>query len=314
MMTKRCLTLFLAALLLMGGLAFAEETGVAVGAYSLPVDFTPGAVPSESGYWGEWDLGSFGYEGRFGYSDPSISVSFETGIVDGTAYWIADIYLSDASQLRTISAEGFDTDGTDLFINLVEGQEGEGGVHPVLAINGDYYIGTGYGFIVRQGEEYLRRLNGLRDILLIDEDGDFHVLTKATKADVSTEIDGKKVINAFYFGPLLCERGRLGKFDDYETSWVMSGDWPSQRIALCQAGPLHYKVIATTGPKRGSIGMKMNEFAKFVNQQGVICAYNMDGGDSAALYFNGLKINDPENPNMRELSDLVYFASAWDGE
>ena len=48
----------------------------------------------------------------------------------------------------------------------------------------------------------------------------------------------------------------------------MSGDWPSQRIALCQAGPLHYKVIATTGPKRGSIGMKMNEFAKFVNQQG----------------------------------------------
>ena len=60
--------------------------------------------------------------------------------------------------------------------------------------------------------------------------------------------------------------------------------------------------------------MTMIEFARFVNQQDVICAYNWDAGNSAALYFNGEKINDPENPDMRQLSDILYFASAGEGE
>ena len=36
----------------------------------------------------------------------------------------------------------------------------------------------------------------------------------------------------------------------------------------------------------------------------------LDGGDSAVLVFNGVKINDPENTNERPLADIIYFASA----
>ena len=84
-------------------------------------------------------------------------------------------------------------------------------------------------------------------------------------------------------------------------------------MALCQVGPLHYKLIVCAGPHRGSVGMTQAKFAAFVARQGVQVAYCMDGGDSSHLLFQGKKINDPYNPDARDLADIVYFASAWDG-
>ena len=303
-MTKRLAILILTVLMLIGlcipGVAEEADAdpGVEVGAYSLPVDLSGGMPLSAEGFVTEWE-----------YSDPSIHVTITSGREADTDYWIADVYISDASQLRTVAAGGFRSEATKNVKTLANR------VNAVLAFNGDYFCYTGYGFIVRQGEEYLRRLGGIRDVLLIDEDGDFHTIKKATINDVDTEIDGKKVINAFYFGPVLYENGQIGTgFDDFEVYHVMSGDYASQRVAICQCGHLHYKVIVTTGPFRGSAGMLMKEFAEFVGRQGVLCAYNLDGGNSAALIFGGEKINDPENPDLRELSDIIYFASAWEGD
>ena len=39
-----------------------------------------------------------------------------------------------------------------------------------------------------------------------------------------------------------------------------------------------------------------------------------EGNFEYKFQVDGKWINDPENPNMRELSDLVYFASAWYGD
>ena len=299
MMLKRFAVLL--ALCLLGGLclpALAEDAPVFSQAYTLPIDLTGGRPLSESGYTGDTV-----------YEDPSIRVSIETGREMDTDYWIADVYISDPSQLRTVAANSFKSEATARVDRLAKR------VNAVLAFNGDYFCYTGSGFIVRQGVEYLRRLGGVRDVLLIDENGDFHTVKHARLDDVAMEIDGKKVINAFYFGPILYDNGQLGTdFDDYEVSWVMSGDWCAQRVAICQAGPLHYKVIVTAGPFRGSTGMKMMEFARFVARQGVTCAYNLDGGNSATLFFHGQKINDPDNPDLRDMSDIIYFASAWEGD
>ena len=43
-------------------------------------------------------------------------------------------------------------------------------------------------------------------------------------------------------------------------------------------------------------------------------AYNLDGGDSTMMIFRNEKINDKDNENTRNISDIIYFASAWDGE
>ena len=37
-------------------------------------------------------------------------------------------------------------------------------------------------------------------------------------------------------------------------------------------------------------------------------AYNLDGGGSSAMYFNGRIINQPSNGGERATSDILYIA------
>ena len=54
----------------------------------------------------------------------------------------------------------------------------------------------------------------------------------------------------------------------------------------------------------------MAEFAGLVAEQGVETAYNLDGGDSALLYFHGRIVNEKPNQGTRKLQDVIYFVSA----
>ena len=74
-------------------------------------------------------------------------------------------------------------------------------------------------------------------------------------------------------------------------------------MALCCAGPV-----------RGSEGMDLLQFAQLAKELGAVTAYNLDGGDSTMMIFDGQKINDKQNANTRDISDIIYFASAWDGK
>ena len=60
--------------------------------------------------------------------------------------------------------------------------------------------------------------------------------------------------------------------------------------------------------------MDLLQFAQLAKELGAVTAYNLDGGDSTMLIFNNEKVNDKENQNTRDISDIIYFASAWDGK
>ena len=81
------------------------------------------------------------------------------------------------------------------------------------------------------------------------------------------------------------------------------------RLALCQVGPLHYAVICCSGPAVGSAGLTLQDFATLTGKLGAQWAYNLDGGNSAMMFTNTRMIN--VNRTIRQISDIVYFASAW---
>ncbi|MCI6377008.1 MAG: phosphodiester glycosidase family protein [Clostridiales bacterium] len=273
-------------------LAMAEGTELA--RQALPIDLSGGAAPDPDGYIGEWE-----------YEDPTIHVKIESGRADDCDYWVADIQIGHASQLRTAAADSFSSN------MVLPGTTIAQRVNAVLAIDGDYYCYTRNGFIVRQGVLYRDRLEGKRDLLLIDEDGDFHFIRKAAKNGGLLEIDGKKVINAFFFGPVLVENGELNR--DYRFDEMTFAE-PCQRMCIAQVGPLHYKVVCCAAPYRGSSGMKIRRFAQLVLDLGIDNAYNLDGGDSTMMIFKGEKINDVDNPKTRNIADIIYFASSATGE
>ena len=298
MAVRKSIALFSAIILLLWVFPAMAESSVrseaTLESNPLPIDLSGGVPADPNGYIGEWE-----------YSDPTIHVKIESGRVSDCDYWVADIQLGHASQLRTAPADSFSSN------MVMPGTAIARRVNAILAIDGDYFCYTRKGFILRQGTVYLDKLEGRRDLLLIDEDGDFHFIHNAADGEGVTEIDGKKIINAFFFGPILVQDGKLNK--DYNFDEMTSFE-PCQRMCIGQVGPLHYKVVCCAAPYRGSTGMKTRAFAKLVLDLGIENAYNLDGGDSTMLIFNGKKINDVDNPKTRDLADIIYFASAANAE
>ena len=58
--------------------------------------------------------------------------------------------------------------------------------------------------------------------------------------------------------------------------------------------------------------MTLQEFADMLSTMDIQTAYNLDGGNSTMLMTGDDLLN--YNPTTRELSDIIYFASAWQGE
>ena len=303
---KRLTAVLLALLFLFSACvsAFAEEEEELVPdtPYKLPIDFSPGNPLNPKGFVSDTV-----------YEDPTIRVEITSGSDDkGHQYWIADIEIADASQLRTAAAEDFSVNsGKELGTVMARR------MNAVLALDGDFYW---YGYnnpvhvTIRQGTTFQNNLRPQKcqDVLVIDEDGDFHGIEDPVAGDIGTEIDGKKIINAFYFGPLLVNNGQK-RSDDKKPSHMKPEQF-SQRVAICQTGHLKYRVIVTGPNRNGSKAFKYYPWRDFVASfDDIKVAYNMDGGDSAFLYFNGKKINDPLTDNDRELADIIYFASAWPG-
>ena len=262
--------------------------------YTLPVDFTPGKTVHQANYISDTE-----------YKDPTLHVVIEQGRKDNCDYWVARVTIGHASQLRTAAAGGFYNDYTMKATHLAKRQ------NAVLAIDGDYYAYYPYGMVVRQGLFYRDKLRQERDVLAIDEDGDFHIFLVPDKGTVPLEYNGKQLINVFHFGPALVVAGEVGTLD---ASYWLAPDAKRQRMCIAQTGHLEYMALCCAGPMRGSEGMDIKQFADLAKELGAVNAYNLDGGDSTIMIFNGQKINDKENSNTRDISDIIYFASAWEGK
>lgn len=270
----------------------------------LPIDFTGGFAPLAEGY----------KDGVI-YEDPTIRVSISYQETKeyikayksrNMGYWVVDIKLGDASQLRTAAAESFNTKTTLPASDIADR------VNAVVAFNGDYFARHKEGYAIRQGELIRDKLKGNRDALLIDEDGDFHVYHLPQKGELTDTVNGKKILNAFYFGPILVENGEVvEKLPNFS---FLKPEKYYARLALCQVDTLHYKVILTTMEQDYTLGIRLQDFATLCQKEGAKIAYNLDGGYSTTLYFNGERLNAQKKVNFRDIPDIIYFASAWNGE
>lgn len=258
----------------------------------IPLDAKNGTPPAAEGFISATE-----------YQDESMTVVLEQYQVGPTTCHVARVKIADPSQLRSASAYGFNRPQTEMTNTIARR------VKAVTAINGDYYSYTGKGYMVRQGQLYINKPYGDRDVLLIDANGDFYIEKKAT-AETLAKYEGMGIVNTFNFGPGLVVDGVV--LDAYGHDFN-SGDTYAQRSAIAQVkkGELEYLLITCEGPMESKGGgLTMVGFAEFIHSLDVETAYNLDGGNSASLYFNGKKVNAVNNKQERRISDIIYFASA----
>ena len=83
------------------------------------------------------------------------------------------------------------------------------------------------------------------------------------------------------------------------------------RTAIGIVDECHYLLIVSDGRTRESEGLTLYELAEFAKKLGVTTAYNLDGGGSSTMYFNGEVVNNPttngKTISERGVSDIVYI-------
>ncbi|HSK69496.1 MAG TPA: phosphodiester glycosidase family protein [Candidatus Limnocylindria bacterium] len=255
----------------------------------LPIDRSPGAPPIRDNFTGEWE-----------YRDSSIHVKIEKVIAYESTCFIARIRIGHPSQLRTeTAAQSWD------LRREADGERVAQRVNAVIAVNGDYYSYISNGYMIRRGELYRDRPDPNRDVLLIDDQGDFHIVPYSTRENLAPYRD-MNIVDSFNFGPGLVINGVQGEnLRNYHNGAREN----RQRVAIAQAGPLTYYLFVTEARSDGSRGMTLREFADFVYSYNVDNAYNLDGGNSAHLIFGGVRLNAPGFRDVRDINDIVYFAS-----
>ena len=248
------------------------------------------------------------------YEDDSIRVKLEEqSMEDGTKIFVAYVQIADPSQLRTaLSYDSFENK------DLATAPEMVAYLNPVVSFNDDYVKMNNYkGYVMRQGVLYSDNLDEWsdelkQDVLIIDDQGDFSVVQKATSADVQARIaelegEGRQAINTFTFGPTLVLNGEAQEIKGKDSTHTVIT--ATARTAFCQLDTLKYAVFAADCPQTG-YGINCQELANFIVKTFPECkvAYNLDGGGSSRLFMGQKKVN--KAMGRREIYGMIYFASA----
>lgn len=110
------------------------------------------------------------------------------------------------------------------------------------------------------------------------------------------------------FGPALIENGTIAVTEEDEVGKAMASN---PRTAIGIIDNLHYVFVVSDGRTEESEGLSLLELAEFMDGLGVETAYNLDGGGSSTMYFNGEVINTPTTDGRsvkeRSVSDIVYI-------
>lgn len=216
-----------------------------------------------------------------------------------TKIYVADVTLSSAQYLKTAFAN--DTYGKNVTATTSSIAQSNGAV---LAINGDYYGVQESGYVIRNGVVYRGTAKGC-DVLCIYADGTMEVISD--RDYTANELVAKGVWQAFTFGPALVEDGSVTVGVNTEVGKAMASN-PRTAIGLIDAN--HFVFVVSDGRTSESAGLSLYELATFMKGLGVKTAYNLDGGGSSTMYFNGAVVNNPTTGGRikeRGVSDIVYI-------
>lgn len=239
-----------------------------------------------------------------GYQDESIVITLETIEEEGVSYKVARVRIADASQFRTGLEDPKRARKSNYIHKIAEDY------NAILAISADFIAKNEKGYVIREGETFRKKPYPSRDILGIDSNGDFHVIFHSNEEELNALLarEDISIVNMFNFGPVLVADGQVLDTPDYYKN-LFNLARPEPRCAIGQVGPLEYLFVVAEGRSKDSDGATGAQLAAFMAAQGCQIAYNLDGGDTAMMWFGG---DYYSRKTKRSQSDIIYFATAID--
>ncbi len=237
------------------------------------------------------------------YKDDNITVNLSETTVNNTQVYVADITLSSSDYLKTAFVQNAYGTNVTAKTSVTAADN-----NAILAVNGDYYGANSSGYVIRNGVVYRDtvRENSNNGDLAIYKDGSFKVIYEDQISAEQLVNDG--VVNLLAFGPALVENGEIAVDTNTEVGQAMASN-PRTAIGIIDEN--HYIIVVSDGRTSESEGLSLYQLAEVMKSYGAKTAYNLDGGGSSTLYFNGQVINKPTTGgnkiSERAVSDIVYI-------
>ena len=237
------------------------------------------------------------------YKDDNISVNLSETTVNNTQVYVADITLSSSNYLKTAFAQNAYGTNVTAKTSVTAADN-----NAILAVNGDYYGANSTGYVIRNGVVYRDtvREDSSNGDLAIYKDGSFKIIYEDQISAEQLVNDG--VVNLLAFGPALVENGEIAVDTNTEVGQAMASN-PRTAIGIIDEN--HYIIVVSDGRTSESEGLSLYQLAEVMKSYGAKAAYNLDGGGSSTLYFNGQVINKPTTGgnkiSERAVSDIVYI-------
>ncbi len=211
--------------------------------------------------------------------------------------FVADVVVSDASSI--LSGLAYNNFGGMNYVQTVSAMAEE--YNAIFAINADFASHYSTGYVIKNGQ-ILRSSTSSRSDIVLYEDG-----TVSSFAESSTSVESVLADGAWQlwsFGPVLINDGTsvASVNDGIDRDRVNN-----PRTAFGMVDALHYMFVVVDGRTTISSGVDIEELASIMQQLGCTEAYNLDGGGSSTMWFDGEVINVPSQGSEREVSDCVYL-------
>lgn len=236
------------------------------------------------------------------YKTDDTSITLSTYREYDTNIYVAEVELSKNAQIETAFAQNsYGKNVTATTSSMAESSAA------ILAINGDYYGARDNGYVIRDGIIYRSSAKADQEDLVIYKDGSMKIINESEVS--AQELVDEGAVTVLPFGPALVEDGKVSVSQNDEVGKAMASN-PRTAIAITEDN--HYLFIVSDGRTDESEGLSLYELATFAASLGAETVYNLDGGGSSTMYFNGNVVNNPTTNGWdiseRGVSDIVYIS------
>ena len=233
------------------------------------------------------------------YTEDGLTVTLSQYRVEDTTVYVADVITDDPSALQTaLAGDTYGRNVTDATSTIAADN------NAVLAINGDFYGARTSGYVIRNGVLYRGTSSGNED-LVIWADGSFSIVDE--DEITAQELLDQGAVQVLSFGPALVEDGQVTVTESDEVGKAKASN-PRTAIGIIEEG--HYLFVVSDGRTDESEGLTLKQLADLMESLGAQTAYNLDGGGSSTMVFQGQVVNNPTTGGSsikeRSVSDIVY--------
>ena len=236
------------------------------------------------------------------YKTDDTSITLSTYREYDTNIYVAKVELSKNARIETAFAQNsYGKNVTATTSSMAESSAA------ILAVNGDYYGARDNGYVIRDGIIYRSSAKADQEDLVIYKGGSMKIINESEVSAQELVDDG--AVTVLSFGPALVENGKVSVSQNDEVGKAMASN-PRTAIAITEDN--HYLFIVSDGRTDESEGLSLYELATFAASLGAKTVYNLDGGGSSTMYFNGNVVNNPTTNGWdiseRGVSDIVYIS------